>query len=158
MNEQVRPSRPTSQPDVRDGILKRLARLQLTLTDLLDAVDDDAPWMDASLADAHRLVEEVRSCAKQTVFRSIGSMNSSAFRDYKGFEKTRVEENDACEVYSDDAGTLPAAREDLSVAESDSDKLALVRRRRDYISSCSLSRRRPRQSLTNCANDLPALQ
>lgn len=135
MNEQVRPSRPTSQPDVRDGILKRLARLQLTLTDLLDAVDDDAQWMDASLADAHRLVEEVRSCAKQTVFRSIGSMNSSAFRDYKGFEKTRVEENDACEVYSDVLERYQRRRvKDLSVAESDSDKLALVRRRRDYIS------------------------
>lgn len=136
MNEQAGPSRPTSRPDAWGDILKRLARLQLTLTDLLDAVDDDAQWMDASLADAHRLVEELRSCAKQMVFCSHGSMNSSAFRrGYKAFEKARIEENDACEVYSDVLERYQRRRvKDLSVAESDSDKLALVRRRRDYIS------------------------
>lgn len=135
MNEQVRPSRPTSQLDARDDILKRFARLQLTLTDLLDAVDGNAQWMDASLADAHRLVEEVRSCAKQTVFCSHDPINSSTFqRDYRAFEKARAEENDACEVYSDALERHQRRRvKDLCIAESDSDKLALVRRRRDYI-------------------------
>jgi ferric-dicitrate binding protein FerR (iron transport regulator) len=136
MNEQAGSSRPTSQPDVCDDVLKRLAGLQLTLMDLLGAVDDDAQRMDASLEDAHRLVEEVRSCAKQRVVRSHGSMNSSACqKDYKAFEKARVEENDAYEVYSDTLERYQRRRmKDLSVAESDSDKLALVRRRRDYIS------------------------
>ncbi len=136
MNEQMEPSRPTSHPGARDDILKRLARLQLTFTDLLEAVDDDAQWMDASMADAHRLVEELRSCARQTVFSSHGPMNSSAFqRACKAFEKARIEENDACEVYFDALERYQRRRvKDLSVAESDSDKFALVRRRRDYIS------------------------
>lgn len=135
MNKQTEPSRPTSHPEARDDILKRLARLQLTLTDLLDAVDDDAQWMDASMADAHRLVEELRSCAKQIVFSSHGSMNSAFQRTCKAFAKTRIEENDACEVYFDALERYQRRRvKDLSVAESDSDKLALVRRRRDYIS------------------------
>jgi hypothetical protein len=92
--------------------------------------------MDASLADAHRLVEEVCSCAKQSVFCSHGQMNASTFqREYRAFEKARAEENDACEVYSDALGRYQRRRvKDLCFAESDSDKLALVTRRRDYIS------------------------
>ena len=93
----------SSRRDAGDDILERLARLQLTLTDLLGAVDDDAQRMDANLEDAHRLVEEIRGCAKQEVFRSHGPTNSSVRqRDYKEFEKARVAENDAYEIYSDD--------------------------------------------------------
>jgi hypothetical protein len=135
MKEQAGSS-PASERDARDNILKRLVRLQLTLTDLLGAVDDDPQRMDASLEDAHRLVEEVRSCVKQRVFHSEDPTNSSVpQRGYKKFENVRGAENDAYEVYSDALERYQKRRmKDLSVAESVSDKLALVRRRRDYIS------------------------
>ncbi len=126
----------SSRRDTGDDTLDRLARLQLTLIDLLGAVDEDAQRMDANVADAHRLVEEIRGYARQEVFSSLGTMNSSVRpRDYKEFEKARVVENDACEIYSDALERYQKRRmKGLSVAESDSDKIALVRRRRDYIS------------------------
>lgn len=137
MNERARPSRPASLPDADSDILKRLAGLHLTLADLLGAVDDHAQWMDASLEDAHRLVEEVRSYARQRVFfPRRGPEDPSAYpKNVKEFEKARTAENDAYAVYSYVLECYQRRRlKDLSVAESDSDQLALVKRRRDYIS------------------------
>jgi hypothetical protein len=135
VEEQAGSSQPTSQHDACDDILMRFARLQLILTDLLCAVDDDARRMDASLEDAHRLVEEVRSCAKNSALPSHSPRNFPAWqRDHKAFEKARVAENDTYEVYYDALERYQRRRmKDLSVAEPASDRLVLVRRRRDYI-------------------------
>ena len=136
MDEQAGSSRLLSQPGGHDDIVKRLARLQLTLTDLLGPIDDDARRMDASLEDAHSLIEDIRGWARHGLFRPHGRTNFAAFqRSHKALERARVAENDAYEVYSEDLERYQKRRrKDLGVAESDSDRLALVRRRRDYIS------------------------
>jgi hypothetical protein len=91
--------------------------------------------MDASLEDAHELTNNICSIVKQLVFDAHGPLDPSVNReDYDAFEGACVDENDMYEVYADDLKRYQKRqRKDLSVAESDSDRLALVRRRRVYI-------------------------
>jgi hypothetical protein len=127
---------PTALRYAVHNIAKRLARLQATLTDLLGSIDDDARLMDASLADAHRLVEEIRGCVTHEMFGPDGPLHPSACqRKYNAFMRARFAENDMHEVYSGDLERYQKRQmKDLGVAESDSDRLALVKRRRVYMS------------------------
>jgi Protein of unknown function (DUF2752) len=129
--------RPESQRPSHDALVERLVKLQSTLTSLLIAVDDDARLMDASLGDAHELANDIRSVVKQRVFGPQGPLDLSTYQEnYDAFERSRVHENDMYEVYADDLERLEKRqRMDLGVAQSDSDKLALVQRRRVYIST-----------------------
>jgi hypothetical protein len=133
--EQAGSSSPKSRRSPHDGLIKQLAKLQSTLTDLLRPIDDDARLMDASLEDAHKLVQDIRSVMKQKVFGRGGPLDPSAYKDtFDAFERARVDENDMYEVYADDLERYEKRRrKDLGLAESDSDKLALVQRRRVYI-------------------------
>jgi hypothetical protein len=129
--------RPKSERSSYNDAVERLARLQLTLTNLLRPVEDDARLMDASLEDAHELTNNIRSIVKQLVFNALCPPNSSPNEaDYNAFEGARIDENDMYEIYADDLKRYQKRqRKDLAVAESDSDRLALVRRRRAYISA-----------------------
>ena len=127
---------PAAQRYAVHDIAKLLARLQATLTDLLGSIDDDVRLMDASLPDAHRLVEEIRGCVTHEMFGPDGLLHPSACqRKYNAFMRARFAENDMHEVYSGDLERLQKRQmKDLGVAELDSDRLALVMRRRVYIS------------------------
>jgi hypothetical protein len=127
---------PTARRHAVHDSAKRLARLQATLTDLLGSIDDDARLMDASLADAHRLVEEIRGCVTYEMLGPDGPLHPSACqRKYNEFMRARFAENDMHEVYSGDLERYQKRQmKDLGVAELDSDGLALVKRRRVYIS------------------------
>lgn len=137
MEEQERALRPKAERPSYYDVFERLTRLQSTLTNLLRPVDDDAQLMDASLEDAHELTNNIRSTVKQLVFGANGPLDLSTIReDYDAFEGACVDKNDMYEVYADDLKRYQKRRrKDLSVAESDSDRLALVRRRRVYISA-----------------------
>jgi hypothetical protein len=87
--------------------------------------------MDSSLEEAHNLVEGIW----RGVFGLGGALDSSQYKDaYQALRVEREAENDIHEVY---AYALERYRKrqakNLTVTESDSDRLALVRRRRDYI-------------------------
>ena len=118
------------------GASGQLTRLQSALTDLLCVIYDDARQMDANLDDAHDLVQSIRMLVRQRVLRpGRPADDSQQLHAYHAFELARIAENDAYEVY---AGDLECFRKrqrlNLGVAESDSDRLALVKRRRAYIS------------------------
>jgi hypothetical protein len=137
MEQEAGSARPASGRQPHDGLIDRLAELQSTLADLLRPIDDDARRMDASVEDAHKLVVAIRGFVKQSVFGPGGPLDASKYRDnYNAFEDARVHENDMYEVYGEDLERYQKRRrKDLGVAESDSDKLALVQRRRVYISA-----------------------
>jgi hypothetical protein len=130
-------SEPRSGRPSDNGTIQQLATLQVTLTNLLRAVDDDARRMDASLDDAHKLVEDIRTVVKFTIFSSGNPPSHSIDQKvYNSFEQARVAENDFHEIYSEDLECYQKRRRrNLNVADSDSDKLALVKRRRVYISA-----------------------
>jgi hypothetical protein len=135
MDEHEEARRSESQCPSYDDVVERLVRLQSTLTNLLRPVDDDARLMDASMEDAHELTNKIRNIVRQLVFAARSPLNSRNRADYEAFEGSRVDENDMYEVYADDLKRYQKRRrKDLSVAESDSDRLALVRRRRAYVS------------------------
>jgi hypothetical protein len=119
----------------RDGLTERLAELESTLINVLRPIDDDARLMDANLEDAHKLASEIGSIVKHRVFGSLGLVDPSAYRvNQEAFEAARVDEKDMYEVYADDLERhRKRQRKNLSVAESDSDKITLVKRRRVYI-------------------------
>jgi len=118
-----------------DGLTKRLAELESTLINVLRAIDDDARLMDANLEDAHKLAGEIGSTVKHGVFGHLGLLDPSAYREnHEDFEAARVDEKDIYEVYADDLERhRKRQRKNLSVAESDSDKITIVKRRRIYI-------------------------
>lgn len=119
----------------RDGLTGRLAELESTLINVLRAIDDDARLMDANLEDAHKLASEIGSIIKHRVLEPLALLDPSAYReDRDAFEGARIDEKDMYEVYADDLERhRKRQRKNLSVAESDSDKIALVKRRRAYI-------------------------
>jgi hypothetical protein len=119
----------------RDGLTERLAELESTLINVLRPIDDDARLMDANLEDAHKLASEIGSIIKHSVFGPLGLLDPSAYRkNHEAFEGARVDEKDMNEVYVDDLERhRKRQRKNLSVAESDSDKITLVKRRRVYI-------------------------
>jgi hypothetical protein len=98
-------------------------------------VDDDARHLDASLGDTHDLVRSICTLLRQ--LRSDGTQVGYAQqRAYDNFELARITENDAYEVFSDDLERFrKRQRINLGVVELDSDKRALVQRRREYIAT-----------------------
>lgn len=119
------------------GTEERLACLQSVLTDLLCVIDEDAGQMDANLDDAHNLVQNLRALAKQWLFWADGhKADSQGWPAYRTFERARAAENDAHEVYAADLERFrKRQRLNIGVAESDSDRSALVKRRRAYVAA-----------------------
>jgi hypothetical protein len=135
MEEQMQPSRLTWRrfPDGRP--VKRLADLQAALGDLMVAVDDDARSLDACSEHAHTLVTEICRRVRNDVFSPGGPLDPCLYKQtYDAFIATRDSENDMHEVYANDLECYwRRAIKGLDVAESDSDRLVLVKRRREYI-------------------------
>ena len=121
-------------PD-RGGTCNRLNSLGSALADVLCVVDDDARHLDASLGDAHELVRSIRTLLRQ--LRADGTqVDCAQRRAYDTFELARITENDAYEVFADDLERFRKRRRlNLGVVELDSDKRALVQRRREYIAT-----------------------
>jgi hypothetical protein len=127
------PSQPR-QPD-RTGALKNVAELESKLAAVVSVIVDNARTLDASSEDVHKIVEDLRRALKQEAFVPGGLLDPSIYREtYNSFEVTYAAENDMYEAYVDALERYERRRvRDLSVAESDSDRLALVERRREYI-------------------------
>jgi hypothetical protein len=95
--------------------------------------------MDANLADAHELVRNIRVLVEQ--FRPGGTPVDRQQCAYDAFEFARITENDAYEVFADDLERFRKRQLlNLGVAESDSDRYALVKRRRAYIATLATCR------------------
>jgi hypothetical protein len=126
MEEKAKPS--AKSPRSATTLTGLLSKLE----GLLRAVNDDAQRMDASLKDAHKLVEGIW----RAVFGEGGALDPREYEDnYRTLKRDREAENDMHEVYASALERYQRRRaRDLGVAESDSDTLALVRRRREYIS------------------------
>jgi len=123
-----------SRPD-SGGTHERLTHLRSVLADLLCVIDDDARHLDANLGDAHELVWNIRTLVKQ--LRSDDTqVDYLQRRAYDTFELARITENDAYEVFADDLERFrKRQRLNLGVVELDSDRYALVQRRREYIAT-----------------------
>ena len=91
--------------------------------------------MDASLEDAHKLVQDIRDVVKQKVFGRNGPMDPVAYRDsYDDFERARKAEDDMHEMYADDLDRYERRRAmNLGLSQSDPDLLTLINRRNEYI-------------------------
>ena len=120
-----------------EGFVEQLVRQHATLREFLTSIEDDARLMDASAEDAHQIAVSIGKMVKQGVFEPTGALDLSSYRDtYSIFERTRADENDIYEVYADDLQRhQKRQRKDLAVAESDSDKFVVVKRRRGYIAT-----------------------
>ena len=118
-----------------DELVGPVADLQSALTGLLAAVDDDARRLDANSKQAHQLVRDIYCLIQRIVFGPGGPLDPVLYKQTcDAFTATREAESDMYEVYASDLECyLQRAAKELSVAESDSDRLALVNRRREYI-------------------------
>jgi hypothetical protein len=118
-----------------DELVGPVADLQSALTDLLGAADDDPRRLDANSEWAHQLITDIYRLIRRTVFGSAGPLDPVLYKQtYDAFTATREAESDMYEVYANDLECYRRrAARDLGVAESDSDRLALVSRRREYI-------------------------
>lgn len=132
-HENIPPGEDASSEDC----VARLVRQQSTLTELLRSVQDDARRLDASLDDAHEIAASICRVVRRSVFGRDGPLDLPAYQDnYDTFESACVDESDIHEVYADDLERYrKRQRKDLGLAESDSDKLTVVKRRRIYISA-----------------------
>jgi hypothetical protein len=128
---------PLAEQVSPEDCIARLVRQQTTLTELLSSVQDDARRLDASLDDAHEIAVSICQVVRRSVFGRDGPLDLPAYRDNcDTFEATCVDESDIHEVYADDLERhRKRQRKDLGLAESDSDKLTVVKRRRIYISA-----------------------
>ena len=135
MEDQTKSSRQTWRRSSGEDPIKQLADLQSALTDLLGTVDDDPASLDASSEQAHKLVADICRSVRHDVFGPDCPLDSSVYKQaYDAFIATREAENDMYEVYGNDLECYRRrAVKELGVAESDSDRLALVKRRREYI-------------------------
>jgi hypothetical protein len=122
------PGTPSPAPD---NSLEPFAGLLSTLTELLRPIMDDARRMDASLEDAHRLVEQIW----RSVFGEGGLLKPSVYKDnYSLLKAARRRENVNYEVLADDVDRYQRRRKrDLSLRQSDDDRFILANRRQDYI-------------------------
>jgi hypothetical protein len=129
---------PRSEDPSSDDSVELLARQLSTLTDFLSCIEDDAQLIDASLKDVHEIAASICKAVKRNGFGSDGPLAPSSYRgNYDALNRARLEENDVYEVYADNLERhQKRQRRDLGVAESDSDKFAVVKRRRGYI--CAL--------------------
>jgi hypothetical protein len=122
-------------PPVRSGNeLVCLTRQLSALTDVLEAVDDNPQLIDASLEDVHKIAALLAKTVKRLASDSDFFRNDPYRDTYDMFEHARSNENDTYEIYADDlAHYQQRQHRDLTVAASDSDKFAVVKRRRSYI-------------------------
>ena len=135
MEEQPGPSTLVLGRPGCDSTIERLIYLQSALADLLCVVGDDAWQMDANLDDAHELIRSIRMLTRQ--FRLNGTRHDSRQqRTCDAFESARIAENDAHEIFAGDLERFrKRQRLNLGVVEADSDRCALVKRRRAYIAT-----------------------
>lgn len=93
--------------------------------------------MDANAEDAHQIAVSIGKAVRESVFGPPGLVDRCSHGDaYDEFERARADESDIYEVYADDLRRHQRRqRKDLGVAESDSDKFVVVKRRREYIST-----------------------
>jgi hypothetical protein len=122
------------QPDAHE-VTEDLARQMFALRDILQSVGDEARLMDASLDDTHEIASRAGRLVKYGVFGPESPFPASAYPDiYAQFEQARADESDVYEVYADDLERhQKRRRKDLTIADADADKFAVVRRRRTYI-------------------------
>ena len=112
-----------------------LTRLHSVLDDVLCVIDGEARQLDASLGDTHELVRDIRTLLSRLRSDST-SVDYAQRRAYDNFEHARVTENEAYEVFAGDLERfMKRQRLNLGVVELDSDKRALVQRRREYIAT-----------------------
>jgi hypothetical protein len=135
MEHQVIPPGQARRWYYGDDPVGPLAELQSDLAGLLAKADDDPRSLDTNSERAHQLVTDTCRRLSRTVFSPGGPLDPLLYKQaYDALIATRDAESDMYEVY---ANNLECYREreakGLSVAESDSDKLALVKRRRKYI-------------------------
>src|SRR5215469_7388785 len=130
-------STPESQRAASHNVTEDLTRHLSRLTDVLRSVDDDPRLMDASLEDVHEIAARLARVVKRQVFSNPEISANATYRDiYDIFEHARMNESDEYEVYADDLERHQRRqRKDLTVADSDSDKFAIVKRRRAYIAT-----------------------
>lgn len=123
-----------AEPTAAEDVVARLDQQQSTLSDFLRSIEDDGRLMDASLEDAHEIAVSLGQAVRQSVFGPRGPLNLLSYQDT--FESVRADESDIYEVYADDLERhRKRQRMDLGLAESDSDKFIVVKRRRGYIST-----------------------
>jgi hypothetical protein len=135
MNDRVRfRSLDQGKPGAHE-VTEDLARQMSTLRDILQSVGDEARLMDASLDDTHEIASRIGRLVKYGVFRPDGPFPASAYPDIYGqFEQVQADESDVYEVYADDLERhQKRRRKDLTIADADADKFAVVKRRRTYI-------------------------
>jgi hypothetical protein len=106
-----------------------------TLRRILESVGEEPRLMDASLDDTHEIASRAGRLVKYEVFAPDGPLPASVPPDIQcQFELVRAEESDVYEVYADDLERhQKRQRKDLTIADSDADKLTVVKRRRTYI-------------------------
>jgi hypothetical protein len=109
----------------------------LILTEVLRSIEDDARRLDASLDDVHEIVLSICKAVKRSVFGPHGPLPRLSYQGSYGiFESVCIDESDIYEVYADDLERYRSRpRKDLGLAQSDADKLTVVKRRRMYIST-----------------------
>lgn len=112
-----------------------LKRHLSTLTAIVQSVSDEARLIDASLDDTHEVASHLGRLVTHRVFGDNGPLPASAYPDiYRQFERARSDESDVYEVYADDLERHQRRRrKDLTIADSDADKSAVVKRRRTYL-------------------------
>jgi hypothetical protein len=111
-----------------------LAQQLRVLTDVLESVDDDPRLLDANLVDVHQIVSRLSKAVELQIRRPDTSVSGLDRRLYDLFKRARANENDTYEIYSDALERhLQRQRRDVPVADFDSDKSAIVKRRRSYI-------------------------
>jgi hypothetical protein len=128
---------PLTEDPSPQGFVGQLRRQRATLRDFLRSIEDDARLLDASAADAHQIAVGICKVINDSVFGPHGALDRFSHQDtYNIFEHVRADENDLYDVYTDALQRhQKRQRKDLGVAESDSDKFVVVKRRRRYIST-----------------------
>lgn len=130
------PGFPSPQPPraLSASEIECLTRQLSALTDVLESVDDDPRLIDASLDDIHTIAARLAKTAKRLVSDSAFFRNGPYRDSYDMFEHARSNENDSYEIYAYDLERYQQRQHrDLTVADSDSDKFTIVKRRRTYI-------------------------
>lgn len=125
---------PRSPQAHADAAVAQLAQQLSVLTDVLESVGDDPRLLDTSLVDVHQIVSRLSKAVKLQIRRPDSDASGPDRQLRNLFERARANENDTYEIYSGALELhLQRQRRDLSVADFDSDKSAIVKRRRSYI-------------------------
>lgn len=136
MDSKEKPSRPAG-PAAREDVAGALPAQVAILRELLSAVEYEARLLDASLDDAHAIAISICRVVKARVFGPDGLLDLTSYPDkFRNFDMARIDESDLYEVYAYDLEChRKRRRKDQALADSDADKLAVVKRRREYIAS-----------------------